>query len=332
MPDRVLVTGYRGFIGHHVTMNLLEHGYAVVGVDKGTCAAHNGLFDKMDTGYYNPETMAVDPPLVTSENFWGIEGDVASLGNLGEFDAVIHLAAETHVDNSITDPLAFLRENVDATVALLEWIRGKSPYDRPLLVQVSTDEVYGDTPTLSKETDRFQPSSPYAASKAAAEHFVTAYGRTFGLPYRIVRPANCYGKWQFREKLIPKTVRRLTWGKPMSIHGDGTQSRQWLHVEDCANGIRAVLEQGEDGEAYNLEGQYRASVNHVVKIVAQCLGREYCDMDLQPDARPGLDADYGMDTAKTDQIWHPMKSGLDTNLKEIVRWYAERLAPPKQNS
>ncbi len=323
MPDRVLVTGYRGFIGHHVTVNLLKHGYAVVGVDKGTYAAHNGMYQH-------------GLSFADNRNFWGIEGDVANLGHLSEFDAVIHLAAETHVDNSITDPLAFLRENVDATVHLLEWIRAKSPYDRPLLLQVSTDEVYGDSPVLSKETDTFRPSSPYAASKAAAEHFVTAYGRTFGLRYRIVRPANCYGKWQYREKLIPKTVRRLTWGKPMSIHGDGTQSRQWLHVEDCANGIRAVLEQGEDGGAYNLEGPDSRTVDSVVDDVGSILGSlsnaPWGFMsENQPDARPGLDGNYGMDTAKTDAIWHPVKK-FDDEIGEIVRWYAERLAPPKQNS
>lgn len=316
MPDRVLVTGYRGFIGHHVTMNLLEHGYAVVGVDKGGYAAHDGL---LEVG------------VIKRCNFWGIHGSVANLGNLGEFDAVIHLAAETHVDNSIIDPLAFLRENVDATVHLLEWIRGKSPYDRPLLLQVSTDEVYGDTPALSKEADPLIPSSPYAASKAAAEHFVTAYGRTFGLRYRIVRPANCYGKWQFREKLIPKTVRRLTWGKPMPIHGDGVQVRSWLHVEDCANGIRAVLEQGEDGEAYNLQGHDQLTVGRVVSVVAMSLDIRDPDIVYQPDARPGLDAYYGMDTAKTDPIWHPVKK-FDDEIGPIVQWYKERLAPPTRNS
>ena len=330
MPDRVLVTGYRGFIGHHVVMNLLEHGYAVVGVDKGTYAAHNGI----EEAYRTATAYGDGGSVVNHQNFWGIEGDVASLGNLGEFDAVIHLAAETHVDNSITDPLAFLRENVDATVHLLEWIRGKSPYDRPLLLQVSTDEVYGDTPGLSKETDTLCPSSPYAASKAAAEHFVTAYGRTFGLRYRIVRPANCYGKWQFREKLIPKTVRRLTWGKPMSIHGTGLQVRSWLHVEDCANGIRAVLEQGLDGKTYNLEGPTAASVSHVVAVVAAHLDIVVDvarDIEYQPTARPGLDHQYGMDDAKTKQIWHPVKVFND-EIGPLVRWYAERLAPPKPNS
>ena len=322
MPDRVLVTGYRGFIGHHVTMNLLEHGYAVVGVDKGTYAAHSAMWG-----------MSYEDGLANN-NFWGVDCDVANLGNLGEFDAIIHLAAETHVDNSITNPLAFLRENVDATVHLLEWIRGKSPYDRPLLLQVSTDEVYGDTPNLSKETHPFRPSSPYAASKAAAEHFVTAYGRTYGLRYRIVRPANCYGKWQYREKLIPKTVRRLTWDKPMPIHGDGKQIRSWLHVEDCANGIRAVLEQGEDREAYNLEGRDTSTVQYVVDTVSECLGRVLLpEMDIyyQPDARPGLDDSYGMDANKTAQIWHPVRK-FDDEIGEIVRWYAERLAPPKRNS
>jgi len=331
MPDRVLVTGYRGFIGHHVVMNLLEHGYAVVGVDKGTYAAHSGLSEYVCLQSSDYKNTPWPQPIITDRNFWGIEADVASLGNLGEFDAVIHLAAETHVDNSITDPLAFLRENVDATVHLLEWIRGKSPYDRPLLLQVSTDEVYGDTPVLSKETDPLRPSSPYAASKAAAEHFVTAYGRTFGLRYRIVRPSNCYGKWQYREKLIPKAVRRFTWGKRMSLHGDGHQSRRWLHVEDCANGIRAVLEQGKDGEAYNLEGPDLCTVKHVTGYVHAILDLGGAEYDYQPDARPGLDEGYSMDTTKTDQIWHPVK-GFHDELVEIVRWYAERLAPPRQNS
>jgi dTDP-glucose 4,6-dehydratase len=270
---------------------------------------------------------------LTHENFWGLHGDAAHLPNLGEFDTVIHLAAETHVDNSITDPVSFLRENVDATVGLLEWIRGKSKYDRPLLLHVSTDEVYGDTETLSEEDDPFRPSSPYAASKAAAEHFVAAYGRTFGLRYRIVRPSNCYGKWQFREKLIPKTVRRLLWGKPMSIHGSGNQTRTWLHVEDCAEGILAVLEHGEDGEAYNLEGPAEASVGLVVATVGVALadGDAAVPIATEPDARPGMDERYGMSSAKTSAFWSPTRDLVQELRREIVQWYAARLAPPSAN-
>jgi dTDP-glucose 4,6-dehydratase len=303
-----LVTGGAGFIGRELVSRLYERGHHIIVVDKGTYAAR---FDLL--GPYRDRLRIV-------------EADVLDLDSLYGADVVFHLAAESHVDNSITDAGKFVRTNVGGTYRLLELIRGQRPHDRPTLVHVSTDEVYGDIPEgwTSREDDRLEPSSPYSASKAAADMLVMAWGRTHGLRSRIVRPSNCYGLWQYPEKLIPKTIRSWQMGKRMTIHGDGTQTRSWLAVEDCARALLTVWERGKDGEIYDVPGNAEVSVRSVVeKVQRVCQGHSgdqwRADSPLWGCERPGGDRRYRVDGSQLRRLgWEPRGDFL-RDLEGIVR-------------
>jgi dTDP-glucose 4,6-dehydratase len=260
MSNVCLVTGCAGFIGRTLVEQLLAAGHYVIGIDSLTYASRPDL-------------------LPTVGRFKWIQKDVNDLAYLYNADVVFHLAAETHVCNSVDDSAKFVASNVMGTYNLLECIRGLRVHDRPTLIHMSTDEVYGDVPEewASQENDRLEPSSPYSASKAAADMLVMAWQRTYGLKARIVRASNCYGPEQYPEKLIPKTIRSWQLGKRMTIHGDGSQTRMWLHVEDCARALIKVWEMGQDGEAYNVPGDTEASVRMVVEAL----------QGLCTDAQPG---------------------------------------------
>lgn len=246
-----LVTGCAGFIGREVVHQLYLKGHYIVGIDKETYAAR-------------PDLLAPYTARLTYHNL-----DVSELEHLYGADVVFHLAAESHVDNSITDAAKFIATNVGGTHRLLELVRGQRPHDRPTLIHVSTDEVYGDVAQdyESLESDVLLPSSPYSASKAASDMLVLAWQRTYGLKARIVRPSNCYGPHQYPEKLIPKTVRSCLLGQRMTVHGDGSQTRMWLSVDDCARALLQVWNWGQDGEIYNVPGNCEASVRMVVECV-----------------------------------------------------------------
>lgn len=304
-----LVTGGAGFIGRELCHQLYAGGHHIVVVDKGTYAAR---FDLLHP--YRDRVRVVERDVVDAEHLFGA-------------DVVFHLAAESHVDNSITDARRFVESNVGGTYRLLELIRGARPHDRPTLVHVSTDEVYGSLPELepaSGEWDPLLPSSPYAASKAAADMLVMAWGRTYGLKYRIVRPSNCYGLNQYPEKLIPKTIRAWQLRKPFTVHGDGTQTRSWLAVEDCARALIAVWQRGEDGGIYNVPGNAEVSVRSVVaKIQALCIAREgsppgsfailwNCD-------RPGGDLRYKVNGDRLAALGWTPEGCFWRDLEQIVR-------------
>jgi len=262
----VIVTGALGFVGRQVVSQLLARGDRVYVVDAQTYAADKSLIAQ-----------------------WGVtysKGDIADLMRLPEADALINLAAETHVDNSIRDARVFGRSNVLGVQNLLELCRGKEL--PPRFIQISTDEVYGDVDGAD-ESFPLKPSSPYAASKASADLWIQAYGRTYDLPYCILRPSNCYGPHQYPEKLIPKAVRNTWLGRPMPLHAGGTPVRSWLAVEDCARAILAVLDKGENQGIYNVEGNTLASVVEVLGAIAKHLGRETV---ATPVVRPGLDTKY----------------------------------------
>lgn len=250
LPRIVLITGGYGFIGRELVLQLWQRGDHVVVVDAGTYAARPDLLP--------------DLPRLTK-----INADIQDLDHLYGADAVIHCAAETHVCNSISDATTFMRTNIGGTFRLLEIIRARRSYERPLLLNISTDEVFGEVTEggISTEGDRFLPSSPYSASKAAAEMLTMAWARTYGLRVRTVRPSNCYGPGQYPEKLIPKVIRCLQLGRDIPIHGDGTQTRNWLHVEDCARAILTVLDKGQDSETYNIPGNTEASVREIVEAL-----------------------------------------------------------------
>jgi dTDP-glucose 4,6-dehydratase len=305
MSNVCLVTGCAGFIGRTLVEQLLAGGHYVVGVDKFTYASRRDL-------------------LPNTSRFRLVESDVNDLDDLHGVDALFHLAAESHVDNSITDASKFLQTNVIGTFHVLELMRGLRPHDRPTLIHTSSDETYGDVPEewASKECDVLLPSSPYSASKAAADQLVMAWQRTYGLKARIVRPSNVYGAHQYPEKLIPKTIRSFQLGKRMTIHGDGSQTRMWLHVEDCARALIRVWEMGQDGEAYNVPGDTEASVRTVVEALQSLCAEQTpgvpCPSPKWGCERPGGDRRYRVDGTLIRKLGWENRRSFFASLPEIV--------------
>lgn len=307
------VTGGLGFVGQYVVQQLLDRGDRVWLIDNETYAANVGLLDRWETwlanGYLRYE-----------------KADIQTLAHLRDVEAVINLAAESHVDNSIRDSQCFMETNVLGVQHLLELIRAKRAYEMPLLLQVSTDEVLGDIPFpgTADEGAPLYPSSPYAASKAAAEHLVRAWGRTYGIPWKIIRPSNCYGLGQYPEKLIPKAIRYLTQDKPVPLHAGGRAVRSWLWVEDCARAILTVLDHGGGAGTYHVGGQEQ-SVQAVVARIAHLLDvTNYADLRFQRD---GLDMRYSVNDAQLRLLgWVPQGDlwrdlpGLVEQEKATFRW------------
>lgn len=232
---KVVVTGGRGFIASHFVELCLEQGHEVVDIDWMTYAANKTL------------------PWDSDPNYTLIVEDIASIKHLPECDVVYNFAAESHVDNSITSPQIFLHSNVNGVFNLLDLIRGKPSYQRPLFFHISTDEVYGDIISGSfTEQNLLSPSNPYSASKASAEMLVHAYNRTYGIEYLISRCSNNYGERQYKEKLIPKVISCITNGKKIPVHGDGTYVRNWIYAKDHAEAIFFMTENCARNRVYNI--------------------------------------------------------------------------------
>ena len=306
---RVLVLGGAGFMGSNFVRRLARNEEIVVGVyDKLTYAGRiENLKDVLDRVYF-------------------VKGDI---GNeellehvLGEFapDIIVNFAAETHVDRSINEPSPFIKTNVNGVYTVLEVLRRK----QALYVHISTDEVYGDlygTEEAASEDWPLNPSSPYSASKAAGELLVRAYGRTYGIQYKIVRPCNNYGPYQHPEKLIPRTIIRYLLGKPATIYGDGSQVRDWLYVEDFVDGLITVIYEGGVGEAYNICANNPATVKEIVENIIRILGGDPERDIVYVRGRPGEDRRYAMKCDKIRELgWAPKVSLID-GLRKTIEWY-----------
>lgn len=308
----VAVTGSCGFLGRYVTERLLDRGDWVYAVDALTYAA-------------DPDLPLLWQEVYPGGRFKFVCRDINELGAWPEVDAVINLAAETHVCNSIESSGRFMATNILGVHHLLEMTRARAHNGMPTFVQISTDEVYGDIHTGETDEDApFNPSSPYAASKASGDALVLAWGRTFGVPYRIIRPSNCYGAHQYPEKLIPKAVRRLVLGQPIPIHGDGSAERSWLWVEDCADAILTVLDKGTDGEVYNVPGNTILSVAEVARQIIAAFGGGQMQTGFE---RPGLDRRYCVTGHKLGPLgWQPKGyfprdlPGIVKREQETMRW------------
>lgn len=298
----IAVTGACGFLGRCVTEKLLARGDWVYGVDALTYAADPML---------PPQWLAQYPA-----QFKFVNRDINDLGFWPDISAVINLAAETHVCNSLEDSARFLHTNVLGVQHLLEMTRATKPNGMPTFIQISTDETYGDiTDGVSAEDAPLNPSSPYAASKAAADCLVQAWGRTFGIPYRIIRPSNAYGLHQYPEKLIPKAVRRLVLGQTIPLHGDGNAERSWLWVEDAADAILAVLDRGQDGEVYNIPGASHFSAMAIALQIIRAFGEGDVQFGYE---RPGLDRRYAVSDSKLAALgWSP-KGEIARDLPALV--------------
>jgi dTDP-glucose 4,6-dehydratase len=317
----VLVTGGCGFIGSHfVRLLLSQTPWRVVNIDKLTYAGDvqrvgaRTHFDRYRFMQADIADRSAVETLLREERPW----------------ALVNFAAESHVDRSILDAAPFLEANIIGVQVLIEAARR---YGVERFVQVSTDEVYGDLPGAGRaaEAHPLRPSSPYAASKAAADLLCLAYHRTFGLPILITRSSNNYGPWQFPEKLVPVMIRNALAGKALPLYGDGMQERDWLHVTDNVDAIFAVLDRGKVGGIYNIATGFERTNVEIVQALRQALaseaGRPVCggvpEIRFIKD-RPGHDRRYALDAEKVrrDLGWFPRVSFEDGILR-TVRWYLE---------
>jgi len=325
----LLITGGCGFIGSNLVRMLLADGrYHVVNLDLLTYAATDvSLQDvRRRPGYTLVQGDISDVELV------------ASVFEKHAPAAVLNLAAESHVDRSIEDAEPFVNTNVNGVFVLLEAARqyytklDSESQNRFRFVQVSTDEVFGSihAPGAFTEASPYQPSSPYAASKAAGDHFARAYQRTYGLPVMVTNASNNYGPYQFPEKLIPLMILNALQGKPLPLYGDGLQVRDWLHVHDHCRAIIAVLERGAVGGSYNIGGGCELTNRQVVQQICKAVDQLRAASEENSATRlithvkdrPGHDARYAVDTTKirTTLNWQP-ETGFEAGLAETVAWY-----------
>jgi len=282
---KFLVTGGRGFIGSHFVEEALHKGHQVVDIDKMTYAANKNL------------------PWDNNPNYTLILEDIVDLNHLPSCDVLINFAAESHVDNSIRDTDPFVRSNILGTHNLLELVRGKPEYDRPLFFHISTDEVYGDClEEAFVETDRLKPSNPYSASKAAAEMLVLSYRRTYGLNYIITRSANNYGPRQYEEKLIPKCISSIKSGKKIPIHGDGSYIRDWTYVKDNVSALLFLIQNIDNkdviNQTYNVAAEVHLQNLNVVRQICATLEADFDDSIEFVTNRWGQDLRYSISCQK----------------------------------
>jgi dTDP-glucose 4,6-dehydratase len=307
---RILVTGGAGFIGSNFIRCVLgaPEGYAVVNFDKLTYAGNLENLDSVTNG----------------PNYLFIKGDICDPTAVEEAmtacDAVVHFAAESHVDRSIYEPAAAIETNVKGTFILLQVAR---KLQIPRFVHISTDEVYGDIlpNTFADENSPLQPSSPYSSSKAASDLLVRSYVRTYGFPALITRSSNNYGPYQFPEKFLPLMITNALDDKPLPIYGDGKQQRDWLHVEDNCRGVIAVLEKGRTGEVYNLGGVDVEENLSIARRLLRIMGKPESLLSYVKD-RPGHDRRYALKCEKMECElgWKP-RIPLDEGLRQTIDWY-----------
>jgi len=310
MKRIVYVTGCLGFIGYHVTKACLEQGWYVRGIDKCTYAANIDLL----------------PSLEKYLNFTFEKKDINDIDILYECDYIINTAAETHVDNSIASSDEFVRSNIDGVHHLLKLIKQKHKFKMPTLLHFSTDEVYGDIVEGAHiEDDLLKPSNPYSATKAAADMLVTAWARTYSVPYVIVRPTNNYGIGQYTEKFIPHTIKYLSLGKPAPLHDLGLPRRTWLHASDTAAAVIKIIEAGVVNETYNISGNYEEQNLVVAQKIIKLMGlkgdpEKYLDLSVK---RLGQDVRYAIDDNKLKTLgWYAI-ADFDEELKKIVKYYTK---------
>jgi len=306
---KILVTGGAGFIGSEFVRQAVSSGYKVIVADKLTYAGDPARLKEVEGEYKFYKADICD------------KKSIESIFKKENPDAVVHFAAETHVDRSIQDTTPFIETNIKGTQVLLDVAR---KYKIKKFIHISTEEVYGE---IAKgkftEDSLLRPNSPYAASKAAADLLIRSYIRTYGFPAIIVRPSNNYGPWQYPEKLIPLAIMKALRGQKIPVYSKGENIREWLYVSDCANAILLILEKGRTGEIYNVgSGQEKRNID-VVKRILKILGKPQGLIEFVKD-RPGHDFRYSLNSSeiKKELGWQA-KVKFENGLENTVNWYLE---------
>ncbi len=323
---KILVTGGAGFIGSAVVRLAIEQGHSIVNVDKLTYAA---CLDNVADAAKSP-------------NYAFEQADICDRAAMDRIfathhpDAIMHLAAESHVDRSIDGPGTFIETNITGTYTLLEaarsyWTTEGKP-DSFRFHHISTDEVFGslgETGQFTEETP-YDPRSPYSASKAASDHLVRAWGETYGLPIVLTNCSNNYGPFHFPEKLVPVVIIKALAGEPIPVYGKGENVRDWLFVEDHADALLTVLQKGQLGRSYNIGGENEAKNIDLVQMICAILDQKrpkdaaYADQITFVTDRPGHDMRYAIDPKRmvNELGWHPSVT-LEQGLEKTVQWYLD---------
>lgn len=322
---KIVITGGAGFIGSHVVRRFVTKypEYHIFNLDALTYAG-------------NLENIK---DIEKAPNYTFVKGDITDEAFVNDlfakhqFDGVLHLAAESHVDRSITDPLSFVKTNVFGTMILLNAAKNlwKDNFEGKRFYHISTDEVYGTLGAegLFTETTPYDPNSPYSASKASSDHFVRAYGETYGLPYVLTNCSNNYGPYHFPEKLIPLFINNIINNKPLPVYGDGNYTRDWLFVKDHAVAIDLVFHEGKNHETYNIGGFNEWKNIDLVKVLCQLMDQKLGRPEGTSQAlityvkdRPGHDLRYAIDANKINQElgWKPSVT-FEEGLEQTIDWY-----------
>jgi dTDP-glucose 4,6-dehydratase len=322
---KILITGGAGFIGSHVVRRMVQNypSYQIFNLDALTYAGN----------------LANLKDIESAPNYTFVKGDITEETFINElfakhqFDGVIHLAAESHVDRSITDPLAFAKTNILGTMILLNAFKNtwQNHWEGKRFYHVSTDEVYGSLGAtgLFTETTAYDPNSPYSASKAASDHFVRAYGETYGMPYVISNCSNNYGPNHFPEKLIPLFINNIIQNKPLPVYGDGNYTRDWLFVIDHARAIDLIFHEGKNHETYNIGGFNEWKNIDLVKVLCQLMDQKLgrpegtsAQLITFVKDRPGHDLRYAIDASKLNQElgWSPSVT-FEQGLQITIDWF-----------